>query len=160
MVYRVFGYDSRNQSDKVVLLAALIPLFLGLLQIAFPTQIIRIIGYVLGGAFLVVGALYIALYIKNPSMTYSDGVTSTQVQMRPPYKSLSLGMVLTVLGVYFLVRVNAALAIMAVVLGICMMLYGVFGLENALESRRNHINGWELALPLAIITTILGVRGV
>ncbi len=127
-----------------MLLISIVSLILGIIQVFAPVFFMDFIDYIVGVGFLVVGVYNIALHFKH-----------SQNEAIPD--SLGRGVILSLLGVYFLYNRGFVLGIMAMVFGIQIITNSVLGLQVSIEAKRKGFDKWIWLLILSLIDLILGV---
>ncbi len=129
---------------KNVLIFSLIALLLGIIQVFAPEFVLKVLDYLVGVCILILGIFNIILYKKNRIKNISTN-------------NLSYGIILLVLGVYFLTHKGFVVGIMALVFGFYIMVNGIFGIQFSFESKNKGFEKWKVLLIMSIINFILGV---
>ncbi len=117
----------------------------GILFIAAPELSVSIIGVCIGVAMLLFGIVKLIGY-------FSKDLFRLAFQF-----DLEFGILMIVLGGIVLFNPRNLIAFICVVLGISILLDGLFKIRIAMDSRQFGIKSWWLILALAIITGVIGV---
>lgn len=125
--------------------AALISVLLGGVLITFPGTSILWLCMAMGAALLVTGVWYLIAYFRGRSM-----LSAFQLD-------LVLGIVLSVIGLWMLLRPETIIALIQYVFGAFILLHGVIDLQAALAIRRAGYPGWTGALIPSLLAIVLAV---
>lgn len=127
------------------LLLSVIYVALGLVLIIWPATSARTICFALGAVLLVVGIFHIIAYaVQN---YYSSVIR----------QSLTIGIVLSLLGVFIMLRTNNVLKTMPFVFGILLVADSASKIQRALDLRRAKMRLWYITFLGGLITAILGI---
>ncbi len=129
---------------KYILIFSLIAFVLGIIQVVSPEFVLKILDYLVGLCVLLLGLFNIILYLKNKNKNNSTN-------------SLSYGIILLILGIYFLTKKGFVIEIMALVFGFYIMINGIFGIQFSFESRDKGFAKWKILLIASVLNFILGV---
>lgn len=140
-------YDLFKKIREQALIRALIFLVLGILIIIFPDPIMRIIVYILGALFIVMGVINLITYFSNRSHSRGEASDFTFI----------LGILYILIGIILLVFYKQILLILPVVLGILLILDAtLYFLESINLSKVSSGTGIPL-LVYSIIMVIVGI---
>ncbi len=123
--------------------AALCILF-GLVLLIWPGTTTRIVCMLLGGVLLIYGAFQVVICLMNRERTFlSQGM-------------LILGIVLSVIGLWILLRPDMIIMAVPVIVGVVILIHGVHNVIQAVDLQRENYDKWWLALLLGILTVAFG----
>ena len=123
--------------------AALCFLF-GLVLLIWPGTTTRIVCMLLGGVLLIYGAFQVVICLMNRERTFlSQGM-------------LILGIVLSVIGLWILLRPDMIIMAVPVIVGVVILIHGVHNVIQAVDLQRENYDKWWLALLLGILTVAFG----
>ena len=123
--------------------AALCILF-GLVLLIWPGTTTRIVCMLLGGVLLIYGAFQVVICLMNRERTFlSQGM-------------LILGIVLSVMGLWILLRPDMIIMAVPVIVGVVILIHGVHNVIQAVDLQRENYDKWWLALLLGILTVAFG----
>lgn len=117
----------------------------GALMIAFPQQALRGLGAFFGVAMLLFGAIKLIGY-------FSRDLYRLAFQY-----DLQFGILLLLLGLILLLRPKAALNLLCIAIGICLILDALFKCRTAIEARSFGIQKWYVIYILALISVLAGI---
>lgn len=133
----------RKIKENAILTAALSTVY-GLVLFIKPETNRRLLGYVVGGALLVIGLMYIIQYIQK------------NVMEEFYKKELVYGLCSLILGVLVFVKVTIVTDLIPVVIGFFVLVSGVVKLQNAIDLLRLGYDKWKVVMILAGINVVLG----
>lgn len=116
---------------------------LGLCLIVFPTISALTLCYFIGGLSVAYGVTKIFGY-------FSHDLYNLAFQF-----DLALGIFVTILGMIFLVHPEGLIAIFPILIGIFVMIDGVFKLQTSFDAKRFGLKEWWLILLGAILSIVL-----
>ena len=123
--------------------AALCILF-GLVLLIWPGTTTRIVCMLLGRVLLIYGAFQVVICLMNRERTFlSQGM-------------LILGIVLSVIGLWILLRPDMIIMAVPVIVGVVILIHGVHNVIQAVDLQRENYDKWWLALLLGILTVAFG----
>ena len=117
----------------------------GVLFIAMPEISTKIIGICIGISMILFGIVRLIGY-------FSKDLYRLAFQF-----DLEFGILMMILGVIVLFNPENLMAFICVVIGISILLDGLFKIRIALDSKQFGIKSWWLILALAIVTGVIGV---
>ena len=117
----------------------------GVLFIAMPEISTKIIGICIGISMILFGTVRLIGY-------FSKDLYRLAFQF-----DLEFGILMMILGVIVLFNPENLMAFICVVIGISILLDGLFKIRIALDSKQFGIKSWWLILALAIVTGVIGV---
>ena len=123
---------------------SLISVILGLFLVIKPEISSNIISYIIGAGFVFYGVVHILTYIllKDDSFYQYD---------------LAKGIITTAIGVFFIIKPTFIASILPTILGIAILVNGIFGLQSSLNMLRNSRKRWLTVFIPAVITIGLGI---
>lgn len=127
-----------------MLLSAGLYMGLGVILIIFPATTARTICYLIAGIAIVIGLVNLVVYFtRNITRNYyrNDFVT---------------GLMLIVLGIFVIYKVDMVIALVPFIIGLCIIVSGLFKLQGALDVQRMGGNA-VLILGLAVVNVVVGV---
>lgn len=138
--YRVIGSPAR-----VLAIAAVISLLLGLFLFKFYYQYYSYVDYIVGGVIALVGIFsLVAYFVKN----MIDGVYRNE---------FALGIVCLGIGAWIILRSGDDYTFFLTVIGLLCALDGVIKLQYTLDLTRMGYKKWWLPLALSIVSLAIGV---
>jgi uncharacterized membrane protein HdeD (DUF308 family) len=104
----------------------------------------NIISYIIGAGFVFYGVVHIFTYIlvKNESFYQYD---------------LAKGTISVMCGVFFILKPTVIASILPTILGLAILINGIFGLQSAMNILRNSTKNWLVVLTPSIVTILLGL---
>ncbi len=126
-------------SSKSVLLTSLITVLVGLIMVFFPVSVTNFLDYIVGGALILIGVFSIAIYIRYGS------------------SSLAFGIIMILIGAYFLYDTGVVLKIAAFVFGLFILINGIFGFQFSLEAKKMDIPRWKFSMFFSVVNGVLGL---
>lgn len=127
-----------------MLMSAALYIVLGLILLIFPATTARTICYMVAGIAIVTGLVNLVVYFtRNITRNYyrNDFVT---------------GLLLMVLGIFVIYRVDLVIALVPFIIGMCIIVSGLFKLQGALDVQRMGGNA-ALILGVAVINVVIGI---
>jgi len=115
-----FGATSSRSSSWLALVAGLASIAAGIIALAWPGITLFVLAMFVGWGLMVWGIYDIYLALADPVV-------------RPRWVMLVRGIVVTAIGVLALARPNATIVVLAVVVGIFFIAYGVFAFVGGLR---------------------------
>ena len=132
--------------NKVVYLAiSVIMVILGICMIAQPGNSASLICIAIGIALLVVSAIMIIRFLSAEEKSLSMQIM------------LAIAVVIAIFGIFMLFRPKWILSLLNILLGVGILIDGIFKVIKALESKKNALGKWWVVLLLALITCGLGL---
>lgn len=123
-------------------LTAAVFIVLGLVLLLFPGIALRTACIILGVVVLIYGIMRIIDYTKSSGS--NSGV------------DLLIGIALAVVGMFLIISPTFFLNIIPIILGIYIVLEGIFDIKRAVDLKKAGYERWWLALVVAIVVTVLG----
>ncbi len=128
-----------------VVISSLLCVALGLVLVVWPGMSMQIVCAAIGAVLILTGVMKIAEYF-----IVKDGSLYAQT-------NLIFGIVLTVVGVWIVVKPDKVLAIIPIIVGIVIVIHGIHKLQQAVTLRKSRYDKWWVALILGLLTAGLGV---
>ena len=126
---------------KISLVSIAIAVILGIVFIAFPSEVMTYLSLFLGIAMIVLGVTAVVSYIINRSSAFT----------------LILGILTAILGIIVCTQYKTIISLMVIILGIFLLTSGLFNLFTSFKVIASSlIFGW-VTLFLSVATSVLGV---
>lgn len=126
------------------LLSSLIFVVIGLVLLIWPGTSTQVVCMVLGGVLLAYGIIQIVLYLFAKEKTlYHQGM-------------LILGIILSVIGAWILLKPEMIIAAVPVIMGIIIVMHGLHNVVQGLQLKGMDYEKWWIAFALGIVTVVLG----
>lgn len=128
-----------------LVLTSLLLLVLGFILLLIPDLVVDVIGWVLGGILVLMGAINLIVYFV--------GLTNFSW-----YNQDFVGGVMQILfGLFVCMYARPIAGLIPLVFGIVLLIHGVGGIGRALEVRSYQGKHWIFAMILAVVSTLLGL---
>lgn len=118
---------------------------LGILLICWPTMSAKVLCVILGVVSLVYGIEKIIGY-------FSKDIYHLAFQF-----DLALGIFVGIIGVVLLIHPGSVMSLVAVIIGIFMLVEGVFKIQTSVDAQRFGLGKWWLILLGAVLSILLGI---
>ncbi len=118
---------------------------IGVVLVFNPEGVARTICFTIGAIIAAVGVINIILYF------------ATDFKNNIQQNKLVIGILLSVLGLFFIVGYRIIMSVIPFVMGILIIFNGIVKLQTALNLVKIKAGSWGLSLAIAIITILLGV---
>lgn len=128
-----------------VVVSSVLCVILGLVLVLRPGLSMRIVCTAVGVVLIVSGVMRMIAYF-----TARDGSLYSQA-------NLIFGIVLTVVGIWIVMKPDKVMAIIPIIVGIVIAIHGLHNLQQALELWRGKYDRWWVALILGVLTVGFGV---
>lgn len=128
-----------------VVVSSVLCVILGLILVLRPGLSMRIVCTAVGVVLIVSGVMRMIAYF-----TARDGSLYSQA-------NLIFGIVLTVVGIWIVMKPDKVMAIIPIIVGIVIAIHGLHNLQQALELWRGKYDRWWVALILGVLTVGFGV---
>ncbi|MBQ9928442.1 MAG: DUF308 domain-containing protein [Lachnospiraceae bacterium] len=126
------------------LISSLIFVVIGLVLLIWPGTSTQVVCMVLGGVLLAYGVIQIVMYLFAKEKTlYHQGM-------------LILGIILSVIGAWILLKPEMIIAAVPVIMGIIIVMHGVHNIVQGLQLKGMDYEKWWIAFALGIVTVALG----
>lgn len=126
------------------LISSLIFVIIGLILLIWPGTSTQVVCMVLGGVLLAYGVIQIVMYLFAKEKTlYHQGM-------------LILGIILSVIGAWILLKPEMIIAAVPVIMGIIIVMHGVHNIVQGLQLKGMDYEKWWVAFALGIVTAVLG----
>lgn len=126
------------------ILMGLLFVLVGMVLILNPESVARTICFTVGSIIMIVGIIDIIVYFL------------TDFKNNMQQNKLVLGILLLVVGIFFIAGYKIIVSIIPLVMGILILFNGVMKLQTALNAAKMKSNGWGYLLGIAIVVIILG----
>lgn len=128
-----------------VVISAVLCILLGIVLVVWPDISMQIACTAIGAVLLVGGIVRLVQYF-----VVRDG--SMYAQM-----NLIMGIVLTVVGVWIVLKPDKVLAIIPIIIGIVIVIHGLNNLQQAVSLCKEKYDKWWVALILGVLTVGFGI---
>lgn len=127
-----------------MLLSAALYMVLGLILLILPATTARTICYMIAGIAIVTGLVNLVVYFtRNITRNY--------------YRNdFVMGLMLMVLGFFVIYRVDLVISLVPFIIGLCIIVSGLFKLQGALDVQRMGGNA-VVILGVAVINVVVGI---
>lgn len=126
------------------LISSLVFVVIGLVLLIWPGTSTQVVCMVLGGVLLAYGVIQIVMYLFAKEKTlYHQGM-------------LILGIILSVIGAWILLKPEMIIAAVPVIMGIIIVMHGVHNIVQGLQLKGMDYEKWWIAFALGIVTVALG----
>lgn len=125
--------------------SAIASLVIGLLLLFWPGASLTVICAVIGVAVLAVAVVQITLFFRERMAGFSASY------------HLLLGILLLVVGGWFLISPGSIGAIVPIIAGVYVVLHGITEAGRAISLKQDSYDKWWLALILALVSIVLGL---
>jgi len=129
---------------RAYILLSLIQLVLGAYLIAQPQQSFSVICYLIGGVMIVYGVIKLIGYF-----------TWDMYQLAYQH-DFAMGVLFVVIGCLLIFRWEQLMRLFPTIIGLLVLIDGVFKIQTALDARRFGLSKWWLILILAIASGVAG----
>lgn len=124
--------------------SALACVILGLVLLIWPGTTTQIVCMLLGVVLLIFGVIQILLYLINRERSIaSQGM-------------MLLGIIVSVIGVWILVKPEMIIMAVPVIIGILIAMHGLHNISQAISLKRDGYENWWVACLLGVLTAVLG----
>lgn len=125
-------------------LSAILCVIIGAVLIIWPGTSTQIVCMVLGGMLAVYGVIQIILYLFVKERTlYLQGM-------------LILGIVFSVVGVWILLKPEAIIAMVPIIMGAIIIIHGLHNTVQAIDLKKMSYEKWWVAFLFGVLTIVLG----
>lgn len=128
-----------------VVISAVLCILLGIVLVVWPDISMQIACTAIGAVLLIGGVVRLVQYF-----VVRDG--SMYAQM-----NLIMGIVLTVVGVWIVLKPDKVLAIIPIIIGIVIVIHGLNDLQQAVSLCKEKYDKWWVALLLGLLTVGFGI---
>lgn len=127
-----------------MLMSAALYIVLGLILLIFPATTARTICYMVAGIAIVIGLVNLVVYFtRNITRNY--------------YRNdFVMGLLLMFLGIFVIYKVDLVIALVPFIIGLCIIVSGLFKLQGALDVQRMGGNA-VLILGVAVVNVVIGI---
>lgn len=126
------------------ILTALFCIVCGVVLFVWPDVSARIVCMVLGAILVLMGAVYLVSFFSSPAGSF----------MKQIYLLLTICFV--AIGVWILLKPEFVIRLIPVIVGIIIILHGIYDLQQAVYLCRAKYSFWWLALLFAVLTVAFG----
>lgn len=142
--FTFMGHKDGLQSMASVVFSALFCILSGIVLFVWPDMSARIVCMVLGAILVLMGVIYLVSFFSAPPGTFMKQI------------HLALTIVFVVIGVWILLKPDFVISLIPVIVGIILILHGLYDLQQAVYLGRSKYRFWWLALVFAGLTIALG----
>lgn len=124
--------------------SALVCVVLGLVLLIWPGTTTQIVCMLLGVVLLIYGVIQILMYlISRERSIVSQGM-------------MLLGIIVSVIGIWILVRPEMIIMAVPVIVGILIVIHGLHNVVQAIALKKDGYEGWWIACLMGVLTAVLG----
>ena len=124
--------------------SAMLCMVLGLILLIWPGTTTRLVCMLLGGVLLIYGVFQVVICLVNRERTIlSQGM-------------LVFGIILSVIGLWILLRPEMIMMAVPVIIGIVVLIHGVHNVIQAVDLQKEGYDKWWVALLFGILTVGFG----
>lgn len=127
-----------------MLFSSALYVILGLMLLLFPAATNRMLCYTIAGIAIVIGLVNLVIYFMR---------SITRNYYRNDFVA---GLMLIVLGIFMIYKVDLVIALVPFIIGLCIIVSGLFKLQGALDVQRMGGNA-VLILGIAVINVVVGI---
>lgn len=128
-----------------VVISSALCVILGLVLVLRPGMSMRIVCTAVGVVLILSGVMRMIDYFAS-----RDGSLFSQA-------NLIFGIVLTVVGVWIVMKPDKVMAVIPIIVGIVIAIHGLHNVQQALELWRDRYERWWIALLMGVLTVGFGV---
>ena len=125
-----------------VILSAILCVALGVILMIWPTQVTKVLCFILAAILCVMGIGHVISYMRN------------KLESR---LGLATGIALVILGVWILVQPLNFAKIFPVVIGVVLLMHGLEDLRMTIEAKQNGDTAWGILLLITILNFAFGI---
>ncbi len=126
-------------------LLSVLCILLGVILVAFPDTTMKTVCYIFAGCLLIVGLYYVIAYFRKDLM-----------EAYYQY-DLVIGMVIVAIGICIILKVDAVIAMIPMLMGIVVFANGIVKLQHAIDLKRAHFRGWVYVLVFALLCIAISI---
>lgn len=126
-------------------LLSVLCILLGVVLVAFPDTTMRTVCYIFAGCLLLVGLYYVIAYFRKDLM-----------EAYYQY-DLVIGMVVLVIGICIILKVDAVITMIPMLMGIIVFANGIVKLQHAIDLKRAQFSGWVYVLVFALLCIAISI---
>ena len=119
-------------------------ILVGIAAIAIPDDLLKVFGYIVGGACIVAGAVFVINYLIR------------DVKTNFFRNDFLHGLVAIVVGIVIILKVELVVSLIPLALGIMVIISGCTKLQNVIDLKRMNSDRWIPMLVVAVLNLILG----
>jgi uncharacterized membrane protein HdeD (DUF308 family) len=125
-------------------IASVCYIVVGLVAIVMPESMLKLLIYIVGGACIVGGAIFVINYlIRDVKINYFRN-------------DFLHGLVAILLGIIVILKWETVISMVPLCLGILVMISGCIKLQNAIDLKRMNSKSWTRLLIVAVVNLVLG----
>jgi len=137
--------EQGKKSRFIYMVISVIVMILGLCMIIWPVYSAELICTAIGIGLLLIGVLLVIRYLSAETKTMGHQIL------------FAIGVIIGILGLIMLFRPKWILALIHVILGIAILVDGIFKGVKAFEAKHAAKDKWWLVLLFALLTCVFGV---
>lgn len=128
-----------------VIVSAVLCIIAGVVLVAWPGMSVYVACITIGAVITVSGIGRLIDFISN-----RDGSLFSQL-------NLITGIIITIIGVWILIRPGTIIALIPILVGIIIVIHGINNLQQAVMLCQNRYDKWWVALILGLVTAGFGI---
>lgn len=117
---------------------------LGVLLVLNPKGVVETLCFSVGSVILLIGAVNLIIYFVS------------DVKNNLPKNKFIIGIVLIILGLFFIVGYKTIMKIMSRIIGVLIIFNGVMKLQSALNAMKMKAKGWAYLALISVVTILIG----
>lgn len=138
----MINYFKKFKANDVI--SSSVFVLIGLVLLIWPGTSTQVVCMVLGGVLLAYGIIQIVMYLFAGEKTlYYQGM-------------LILGIILSVIGAWILLKPEMIIAAVPVIMGIIIVMHGLHNVVQGIQLKGMDYEKWWIAFALGIVTVALG----
>ncbi len=138
-------FRNLKKAEWINLVVSVLFIIIGIILVKDPEQVLQIVSYVAGIAFLVLGIIKIVKYLKDKS-------NSNEI-----YGDIVFGMIAIIMGLIIMFCTSAIEAIFRIIIGVWIVFTGITRFELVKRLKDANSKEWIVSLVLAIIMIACGL---
>ena len=149
----MFGKKKMEEADSMKalkgatlqnVLMGLLFVLLGVFLVLNPKGVARTICFSIGSVVLLIGVANLVIYFVS------------DVKHNLPKNKFIIGVILVILGLFFIIGYRAIMEIMSRIMGVMIIFNGVMKLQSALDAMKMKTKGWAVLLLISVVTLLIG----
>ena len=149
----MFGKKKMEEADSMKalkgatlqnVLMGLLFVLLGVFLVLNPKGVARTICFSIGSVVLLIGVANLVIYFVS------------DVKHNLPKNKFIIGVILVILGLFFIIGYRAIMEIMSRIMGVMIIFNGVMKLQSALDAMKMKAKGWAVLLLISVVTLLIG----
>lgn len=131
---------SRIKAD--FLFSSVLCIALGIVFVVWGASVLEIVANILAIGLIVVGAMYICSFFMR---IITNGL------------SVSVGLIVLAIGVWFLIQPHIVVDLIPIVIGIVLIFHSVRSILEAVEAKKYGYGAWNVGMVLSMLSLVCGI---